>query len=128
MTLAHLTIATQDSQGTAEFLQSIFDWPLVHRPANVDPTTYWLDIGHGQQVHVLLVDGFQVSPFEKEFGRHFAFLFPAAKLKQIRKCLAEQSVEVIPPIRPTPFERFFFQDPNGYMFEIIDQDKFVQET
>ena len=128
MTLAHLTIATRDSEATSQFLQTVFDWPLVHRPANVDPTTYWLDIGQGQQVHVLLVEGFEVSPFEKEFGRHFAFLFPAAKLKQIRERLAKLGVEVIPPIRPTPFERFFFYDPNGYMFEMIDQDKFVQET
>ncbi|PQO45455.1 VOC family protein [Blastopirellula marina] len=128
MTLAHLTIATRDSETTSQFLQTVFEWPLVHRPANVDPTTYWLDIGHGQQVHVLLVEDFEVSPFEKEFGRHFAFLFPAAKLNQIRQRLEELGVEVIPPIRPTPFERFFFQDPNGYMFELIDQDKFVQET
>ena len=128
MTLAHLTIATPDSKGTTEFFQQVFDWPLVNRPANVDLTTYWLDIGHGQQVHVLEVEGFQVSPFEKEFGRHFAFLFPAVRLAQIRQRLGELGVEVIPPIRPTPFERFFFSDPNGYMFEVIDQDKFIQET
>lgn len=127
MTLAHLTIATQDSAATARFFQEIFDWPEVVRPANVDLTTYWLDIGKEQQVHVLQVDGFEVSPFEKEFGRHFAFFFPAAQLVTIRERLAERNVEVIPPIRPTPFERFFFQDPNGYMFEVIDQDKFVQE-
>ncbi len=127
MTLAHLTIATQDSAGTAKFLAELFDWPEVHRPANVDPTTYWLDIGKGQQVHVLQVEGFEVSPFEKEFGRHFAFFFSAAMLATIRERLAARNIEVIPPIRPTPFERFFFQDPNGYMLEVIDQDKFVQE-
>ncbi|MBA2113009.1 VOC family protein [Bremerella alba] len=127
MTLAHLTIATPDSASTAQFLQQVFDWPEVHRPGNVDPSTYWLDIGQGQQVHVLQVDGFEVSAFEQEFGRHFAFFFSAAKLETIRQRLTERNVEVIPPIRPTPFERFFFRDPNGYMFEVIDQDKFVQE-
>jgi hypothetical protein len=26
------------------------------------------------------------------------------------------------PLRPTPFERFFFREPvNGYVFEVIDQ-------
>ncbi len=128
MTLAHFTIAAQDSAATAQFFQTIFDWPEVHRPANVDPTTYWLDIGKGQQLHVLKVDPFEVSPFEEEFGRHFAFFFSAAKLAEIRKRLAEHDIEVIPPIRPTPFERFFFRDPNGYMFEVIDQDKWAQET
>jgi len=128
MTLAHLTIATQDSAATARFLQEVFDWPEVDRPANVDPTTYWLDIGKGQQVHVLQVDGFEVSAFEREFGRHFAFFFSAARLATIRERLTEKNVEIIPPIRPTPFERFFFQDPNGYMFEVIDQDKYAPET
>lgn len=127
MTLAHLTIATQDSAATARFLQEVFDWPEVHRPANVDLTTYWLDIGQGQQVHVLQVEDFQVSPFEREFGRHFAFFFSAEKLVQIRERLTERNVEIIPPIRPTPFERYFFQDPNGYMFEVIDQNRYAPE-
>ena len=124
MTLAHLTIASRDSATTTAFLQDVFQWPLAHRPENVEPTTFWLDIGQGQQLHVLQVAGFEPSPFEKEFGRHFAFLFPAARLVQIRHQLAAHGVEVIPAIRPTPFERFFFRSPDGYMFEVIDQDHF----
>lgn len=127
MTLAHLTIATRDSAATTQFLQHVFRWPLVRRPANVDETTYWLDIGQGQQVHVLQVEGFQVSPYEQEFGRHFAFLFPAKELVLIQERLAECRIEIISPIRPTPFDRFFFTDPNGYMFEVIDRDAFVME-
>jgi len=128
MPLAHLTIATRDSRATSDFLQQIFRWPLVHRPANVDETTYWLDIGGSQQVHVLQVDDFEVSPFEKEFGRHFAFFVSGPELAAIRGRLIEHDVEVIPAIRPTPFERFFFRDINGYLFEVIDHDAYVVET
>ena len=31
---------------------------------------------------------------------------------------------VFDPLRPTPFERFFFREPiNGYVFEIIDENR-----
>ena len=34
--------------------------------------------------------------------------------------LAKRGAELIDPIRETPFERFFFRDPNGYVFEVVD--------
>ena len=38
--------------------------------------------------------------------------------------LLEPGAVLIDPIRPTPFERFFFREPvNGYIFEMIDQDR-----
>jgi len=48
--------------------------------------------------------------------------FPALK-----KRLAEAGAELIEPGRVTPFERFFFREPNGYMFEVIDQVGYVSE-
>jgi len=36
--------------------------------------------------------------------------------------LAKRGAELIDPIRETPFERFFFRDPNGYIFEVVDAD------
>ena len=27
--------------------------------------------------------------------------------------------ELITPVRPTPFERFFFRCPDGYVFEVV---------
>ncbi|MCC9606030.1 VOC family protein [Blastopirellula sp. JC732] len=127
MSLAHFTVATQDGETTAAFFEQIFLWKRIHVPSNTDVLAIWLDIGAGQQMHVLQIEGFEVSPFEKEFGRHFAFFFPAAELPKIRERLAAAGVDVIPAIRPTPFERFFFQDPTGYMWEVIDRDHFVRE-
>jgi hypothetical protein len=36
--------------------------------------------------------------------------------------LATRGAELVDPIRETPFERFFFRDPNGYIFEVVDAD------
>jgi catechol 2,3-dioxygenase-like lactoylglutathione lyase family enzyme len=30
---------------------------------------------------------------------------------------------VIDPLRDTPFDRFFFRDPNGYLFEVLEQER-----
>lgn len=35
--------------------------------------------------------------------------------------------EVISAKRATPFERFFFREPNGYVFEVIDEDGYKAE-
>ncbi|MGY8771131.1 MAG: VOC family protein [Pirellulales bacterium] len=127
MALAHFTFATQDAETTAEFFEFVLEWKRVSVPDNADVKAIWLEISPGQQMHVLEIEGFEASPFEQEYGRHFAFFFPANELVKIRERLKERNVEVIPPLRPTPFERFFFKDPNGYMFEVIDQDHFVVE-
>ena len=37
--------------------------------------------------------------------------------------LATRGAELIDPIRATSFERFFFRDPNGYIFEVVDANR-----
>jgi predicted enzyme related to lactoylglutathione lyase len=82
----------------------------------------WLNIGRGQQMHVLHVDGFEVSPFEQEFGRHVAVYYPLPGFDELKQRLVQHGAELIEPLRTTPFERFFFREPvNGYVFEVIDQ-------
>ena len=93
-------------------------------PGNVPRETAWLNIGHGQQIHVVYVEGFEVSPFEGEFGRHVAVYYPRPQFADLKQRLQQQGAELIEPLRTAPFERFFFRDPvNGYVFEVIDQDR-----
>lgn len=69
-----------------------------------------------------------MSPFEREFGRHVALFYPGAEFATLKAKLGEHGAELIDPIRPTPFARFFFREPiNGYVFEIIDRDNFIEE-
>ena len=78
-------------------------------------------MGRGQQIHVVHVDGFAASPFEGEFGRHFAVFHPVAAFPALKQQLQELGAEVYDPLRPSPFPRFFFREPvNGYVFEVID--------
>jgi hypothetical protein len=70
----------------------------------------------------LFVDGFEVSPFEREFGRHVAVFYPLEEFPGLKQRLIQRGAELSEPLRPTPFERFFFKEPvNGYVFEVIDQ-------
>ncbi len=74
----------------------------------------------GQEVHLIEVPNFKPSAFEHEFGRHIAILHPLADFAALKSRLTQHGAELIAPKRATPFERFFFRDPNGYIFEIIE--------
>src|SRR5436190_1172128 len=119
MSIAHFTLATRDVAATAAFFEKVMRWRRIRVPANAPAKleAAWLQIAPGQQVHLLLVEDFAPSPFEREFGRHFAIFHPGEDFAALKRRLVESGTELIAPIRPTPFERIFFRDPNGYMFE-----------
>ena len=130
---AHLTIATRDVRKTSEFYQRALRWPPIHMPGNVDLEADWLEIRAGegdspsQQLHILYVAEFEPSAFEQEFGRHFALFFPGDEFEDLKQRIVDEGGQLVESIRQTPFERFFFRDPNGYMFEVIDRDGYVVE-
>jgi catechol 2,3-dioxygenase-like lactoylglutathione lyase family enzyme len=127
MSFAHLTIATRDVERTAAFFEQTLRWVRVPIAANTPVKAVWMQVGPGQQIHVLHVEGFEVSKFEAEFGRHLAMFHPGADFPAVKQRLISHGAELFDPIRPTPFERFFFKDPNGYMFELIAQERYVVE-
>jgi hypothetical protein len=86
----------------------------------------WLQIAPGQELHLVEVPDSQASPFEAEFGRHVALVLPAAKFEAIKRRLLEQGAELIESQRPTPFARFFFLDLNGYVFEVVPEERDVE--
>jgi catechol 2,3-dioxygenase-like lactoylglutathione lyase family enzyme len=124
---AHLTIATRDVERTSRFFQQALGWPAIRMPGKVDMSADWLQMAPGQQLHILFVADFSPSPFEQEFGRHFAIFFSGSDFPALKERLTALEAEIIPPIRETPFARFFFRDPNGYMFEVIDREGYVVE-
>jgi len=124
MSLAHLTLPTREVEKTALFLEKTLGYSRDPVPQNIPDETVWLNIGRGQQMHVFYVEGFEVSPFEREFGRHVAVFYPLGRFDTLKHDLREHGAELIEPLRATPFERFFFREPvNGYVFEVIDQDR-----
>ena len=124
MSLAHLTLPTRDVEKTASFLECTLGYLRQPVPENIPCETVWLNIGLGQQIHVFYVEGFAVSPFEREFGRHVAVFYPRPLFEGLKQRLLQHGAELIEPLRATPFDRFFFREPvNGYVFEVIDQDR-----
>ena len=122
MSLSHFTLATLEVEKTASFLEQTLGYPRDPIPTNVPCETAWLNIGRGQQIHVTHVDGFKVSPFEGEFGRHVAVYYPLAQFEELKQRLRQRGAELIEEMRAAPFQRFFFREPvNGYVFEVIDQ-------
>ena len=128
MTFAHFTLATRDVIATRQFLENCFGWQPILRPGNIDVEAAWLQVTPSQQVHLLCVEGFKPSAFEAEFGRHMALFHPASDFQALQQRLRDNGATLIEPLRETPFERFFFRDPNGYVFEVIDQDGYRDES
>ena len=122
MSLGHLTLPTREVEKTASFFERTLGYRRLAVPANSPVELVWLDLGRGQSLHVFYVEGFSVSPFENEFGRHVAVVYPLAEFEALKRRLESQGAQLFPPLRPTPFERFFFREPvNGYVFEVIDE-------
>lgn len=126
MSFAHLTLPSRRVQQTAAFLEDLFGWTRKDVPPNVPVETVWLDIGRGQEIHVFYVEGFEVSPFEAEFGRHLAVFYPGAQLDDLQARAAAAGGTVVPEQRTAPYKRFFFREPiNGYFLEVIDDARAI---
>jgi catechol 2,3-dioxygenase-like lactoylglutathione lyase family enzyme len=120
--IAHITLATRDVLRSVTFFRESLGWQPVARPGNISMTAAWLEIAPGMELHLLEDHEFEPSPFEKEFGRHFAVTFPLAEFPHLKSRLQAQGAALIEPIRETPFARFFFRDPNGYVFEVVEEN------
>ena len=123
MSFAHLTLATRDVIASCDFFAWTLGWEPVERPGNIGFKAAWLRMALGQELHLLYVPDFAPSDFEREFGRYLAVEYPADGFAGLKERLAKRGAELIDPIRETPFVRFFFRDPNGYVFEVVDADR-----
>jgi catechol 2,3-dioxygenase-like lactoylglutathione lyase family enzyme len=127
MPLAHLTLATRDVGAAEAFFAATLGWRPIRRPNNIGRPAAWLEIAPGQELHLVEVADFEPSPFEAEFGRHVAVAFPLAEFDGLKRRLVEHGAGLIEPLRPTPFARFFFRSPDGYVFEVVAAER-VPET
>ena len=130
MSFAHLTLATRDVAAAVAFYRETLGWLPIREPSNIEQEleAAWLEIAPGQQLHLLRVSEFAPSPFEQEFGRHVAIFRSGEDFPALQARLTSAGAELIEAIRPTPFERFFFRTPDGYVFEVIDQQGYQTES
>jgi catechol 2,3-dioxygenase-like lactoylglutathione lyase family enzyme len=127
MQFAHLTIATGDLDATCDFYEHVMGWERIHLPTNVPMSAAWFQIADGQQLHILHFDDYNPSSHETEYGRHLAIMYDTTEFDALKARLSEAGNDIIPPKRPTPFDRFFCHDPNGYSLEVIHRDQYVAE-
>jgi catechol 2,3-dioxygenase-like lactoylglutathione lyase family enzyme len=122
MALAHITLATRDVSRSVAFFRESLGWKSVSRPGNINMAAAWLEIAPGMELHLIEDRAFEPSPFEKEFGRHIAITVPLGDFPRLKERLQAQGATLIEPLRETPFARFFFRDPNGYVFEVVEEN------
>jgi catechol 2,3-dioxygenase-like lactoylglutathione lyase family enzyme len=120
--ISHITLATRNVARSMAFFQESLGWRPVARPGNISTTAAWLEIAPGIELHLIEDCAFEASPFEQEFGRHIAVTFPRAEFPRLQERLQAHGAALIEPLRETPFARFFFRDPNGYVFEVVEEN------
>jgi catechol 2,3-dioxygenase-like lactoylglutathione lyase family enzyme len=123
MAIVHLALAVRDVGRAAQFFEATLGWRPIDRPGNIAVASAWLEIAPGQEVHLLEVADFAPSPFEREYGRHIAVAVPGASFPLLKRRLEEHGAEVFAAARATPFERFFFRDLEGYVFEVVEAER-----
>ena len=123
MALAHITLATRDVARSSTFFAEVLGWRPIARPGNIGRPAAWLAIAPGIELHLVEDPAFEPSPFEREFGRHIAVTIPLSEFPALEERLTASGATLIDPIRETPFRRFFFRDPDGYVFEVIEEDR-----
>ena len=123
MAIVHFALAVRDVRRARAVLR--IDAPLAadrpsgqHRAASA-----WLEIAPGQEIHLLEVADYSPSPFEREYGRHIAISAPKAQFPMLKQRLQEHGAEVFAAARATPFDRFFFRDGDGYVFEVVEAER-----
>jgi catechol 2,3-dioxygenase-like lactoylglutathione lyase family enzyme len=121
--IAHFTLPTRAVDRSSAFFAATLGWKPLNRPNNIPMRAAWLEIAPGQELHLVEVADFTPTHFEREYGRHIAIAHPLAGFEALKERLRANGAEVIPPLRPTPFERFFFRDPNGYVFEVVPAER-----
>lgn len=121
MAFAHIALPTRDIKRTARFFELTLGWQPIDRPNNIAIPAAWLEIGEGQEVHLLEIPDFAPSPFEREYGQHLAVTYPRAGFEALQDRLRKEGAEVIAAERPTPFARFFFRSPDGYVVEVVEE-------
>ena len=126
MALAHITLAVRDVVRSSRFFEATLGYRPIGRPVNNAQPAAWLAVGDGQELHLVEVPDFEPSPFEREYGRHLAVTYPRAGFEELKARLTEHGGDVLPAERPTPFARFFFRSPDGYLVEVIEEERLAE--
>ena len=123
MSIAHITLAVRDVRQASQFFAATLGWRPLDRPNNIAMPAAWLEIAPGQELHLLEVKDYTASPFEREYGRHIAVAYPRAGFAGLKERLRQHGGQLVAPLRETSYERFFFIDPDGYVFEVVDAER-----
>ncbi len=123
MPVAHITLAVRDVRSATRFFADALGWRPIDRPNNIPMRAAWLEMAPGQELHLLEVADYQPSAFDREYGRHIAVAFPQQEFPALKRRLEQHGARLVAPLRETAFERFFFVDPDGYVFEVVPEER-----
>ena len=121
--LDHIALLVRDLDESVAFLTGVLGLAEMPNPMG-GSTIRWIEIGDGRRFHVQAGD---ISRIRIEKQTHFALTasdFDAVLARLRRDGIAFSDMKGTPGAintRPDGMRAIFLQDPNGYWFEINDQ-------
>ena len=121
MALAHVTPAGRELARSMAFFHEVLGWTPIGRPRNNAAPAAWLQIVPGRSCTWSRPRVPALAVRARVWPAHRASL-PRPGFPTLKERLIAHGAEVIEPLRDTPFDRFFFGDSNGYLFEVLEQE------
>ena len=111
---------------SAAFFAETLGWRPIERPGNVPSAAAWLEVGGGQELHLLEVLRLPAIRLRGGIRTAYRRLLPLEGFDELKDRLASHGAELIEPSERTAFDRFFFRDPSGYFFEVVENKEGVK--
>ena len=119
-----VALATRDARRAARRFEATLGWRPIDRPGKIAVPSAWREIAPGQEVQLLEVSGIEPSPASTRPADTIAVSVAKAPFPQLRRRRLEQhGAELIRGDRRTPFDRVFFGDSDGSVFEVVAAER-----
>lgn len=114
----HVSVLVTDTRRAVAFYHGVLGLPLVARPA-LDFQGAWLDLGNGQQLHLLEQPAQPRGDRERHGGRDYHFALYVTDLDALMDALT--ALEVAFTASRSGRRALFCRDPDGNAVELVER-------
>jgi glyoxylase I family protein len=116
--LNHVSLLVTDTQRALGFYHDILNLPVIHARPDLGFPGAWLDIGNGQQVHLLEIPGEVASELPEHGGRDRHVALDVADLDAVIAALESSGIGYT--LSRSGRSALFCRDPDGNAVELIE--------
>lgn len=117
--LNHVSVLVADTARALGFYRDLLGLPLVRERPALGFAGAWLDLGHGQQLHLLELDGAGRGDAARHGGRDYHLALDVADLDAVIAAFGAAGVACTPS--RSGRRALFCRDPDGNALELVER-------